>query len=107
MVKRHLRSDHRIQNWLSTWMSDAGWVFGAYGTMPNQWNLNAEGKLEYGSVNPGAKQALATLADWMKKDIFQKKLGYMMKPKQRKSLQQVKQGLLWGLTGCRHGRSKM
>ncbi|MHA6483418.1 extracellular solute-binding protein [Paenibacillus sp. strain BS8-2] len=56
-------------NW-TTWMSDLGWVFGAFGTMPNQWNLTAEDKLEYGSVNEGSKQALDTIKGWLDK-------GYM------------------------------
>ncbi|MBO2942402.1 extracellular solute-binding protein [Paenibacillus sp. F411] len=54
-----------VKNNFNTWMSDLGWVFGAYGTMPNQWNLNESGELEYGSVNEGAKQALETIKSWM------------------------------------------
>lgn len=53
-------------NW-NTWMSDLGWVFGAYGTMPNQWNKNSKGEIEYGSVNSGAKQALDTIKQWLDK----------------------------------------
>ncbi|WP_168123791.1 extracellular solute-binding protein [Paenibacillus sp. HB172176] len=51
----------------NNWMTDIGFVFGAYGTMPGQWNLNAEGKLEHGSVDPAAKEALAKLKEWMDK----------------------------------------
>ncbi|MDQ6418717.1 extracellular solute-binding protein [Paenibacillus sp. LHD-117] len=56
-----------FKNGFSNWMTDIGFVFGAYGTMPGQWNLNAEGKLEHGSVNPVAKDALAKLKEWMDK----------------------------------------
>ncbi|MGG4483455.1 extracellular solute-binding protein [Paenibacillus illinoisensis] len=52
---------------MNTWMGDPSWIFGAYGTLPFQWNLGADGKLEYGSINPGMKQGLAKLSDWLKK----------------------------------------
>jgi putative aldouronate transport system substrate-binding protein len=56
-----------FKNGFNNWMTDIGFVFGAFGTMPGQWNLNAEGKLEHGSVNPAAKEALAKLKEWMDK----------------------------------------
>lgn len=56
-----------FKNGFSTWMSDIGFVFGAYGTMPSQWNLNDEGTLVNGSIDPAAKDALATLKSWMEK----------------------------------------
>ncbi|WP_199615200.1 type 2 periplasmic-binding domain-containing protein [Paenibacillus alkalitolerans] len=49
---------------MNTWMGDPSWVFGAFGTIPNQWNLGADGKLEYGSINPGMKQGLQKLNEW-------------------------------------------
>lgn len=52
---------------MNTWMGDPSWIFGAYGTLPFQWNLGADGKLEYGSINPGMKQGLAKLSEWLKK----------------------------------------
>ncbi|MFF2480162.1 extracellular solute-binding protein [Paenibacillus sp. NPDC058071] len=57
------------------WMSDISWLFGAYGTMPGQWNKSADGTLTHGSVDPTAKQALTTLADWMKKGYISKDSG--------------------------------
>ncbi|MBQ4900260.1 extracellular solute-binding protein [Paenibacillus sp. Marseille-P2973] len=65
-----------FKNWVNTWMSDAGWVFGAYGTMPNQWNLTQDGKLEYGSISPGAKQALEKLQSWMGKGYLSEMAGW-------------------------------
>lgn len=53
-----------FKNKMSTWMGDPSWVFGAYGTLPEQWNVGADGKLEYGSINPGMKQGLETLKSW-------------------------------------------
>ncbi|MDQ6419483.1 extracellular solute-binding protein [Paenibacillus sp. LHD-117] len=56
-----------FKNKMSTWMGDPSWIFGAYGTLPEQWNVGADGKLEYGSVNPGMKQGLETLKGWLEK----------------------------------------
>ncbi|MGZ9584380.1 ABC transporter substrate-binding protein [Paenibacillus marinisediminis] len=51
----------------NTWMGGLDWLFGAYGTIQEQWNKDANGNLEYGSVHPGSKQALAKLKEWMDK----------------------------------------
>ncbi|WP_127543872.1 extracellular solute-binding protein [Paenibacillus amylolyticus] len=52
---------------MNTWMGDVSWIFGAYGTLPQQWNLAADGKLEYGSINPGMKPGLTKLSEWLTK----------------------------------------
>lgn len=52
---------------MNTWMGDPSWIYGAYGTIPQQWNKNPSGKLEYGSVNPGMKPGLLTLKNWWEK----------------------------------------
>ncbi len=56
-----------LKNNTNTWMGSLDWLFGAYGTIEEQWNKDADGNLEYGSINPGAKQALAKLQEWMDK----------------------------------------
>lgn len=56
-----------LKNNTNTWMGGLDWLFGAYGSVQEQWNMDVDGKLEYGSVNPGAKQALAKLQEWMEK----------------------------------------
>ncbi|CAM4494168.1 putative aldouronate transport system substrate-binding protein [Paenibacillus endophyticus] len=56
-----------LKNNTNTWMGSLDWLFGAYGAVEEQWNKDADGNLEYGSVNPGAKQALAKLKEWMEK----------------------------------------
>ncbi|MEY8744427.1 hypothetical protein AB9M62_34465 [Bacillales bacterium AN1005] len=56
-----------LKNNTNTWMGSLDWLFGAYGTIQEQWNKDADGNLEYGSINPGAKQALAKLNEWMNK----------------------------------------
>ncbi|RED63973.1 sugar ABC transporter [Cohnella lupini] len=52
---------------MNSWMGDPSWVFGAFGTVPGQWNETPDGSLEWGSVNAGAKQALDTLKQWRDK----------------------------------------
>ncbi|PWV92117.1 carbohydrate ABC transporter substrate-binding protein (CUT1 family) [Paenibacillus cellulosilyticus] len=52
---------------MNTWMGDPSWIFGAYGTVPQQWNVGADGKLEWGSVNAGMKQGLTKLNEWYTK----------------------------------------
>lgn len=32
-----------FKNSMNTWIGDPSWIFGAYGTIPQQWNLTAEG----------------------------------------------------------------
>jgi len=56
-----------FKNGFNTWMTDIGFIFGAYGTMPGQWNLTEGGDLEFGSINPNAKTALAKIKEWMEK----------------------------------------
>jgi putative aldouronate transport system substrate-binding protein len=64
-----------MKNALNTWMTESGWIFGMYNTMPGQWNLNAEGTLEYGSVQPGVKEGLATMKEWLSKGYLPKEAG--------------------------------
>ncbi|CAM3284903.1 MULTISPECIES: ABC transporter substrate-binding protein [Saccharibacillus] len=56
-----------LKNNTNTWMGSLDWLFGAYGTIEEQWNKDADGNLEYGSINPGSKEALAKLQEWMNK----------------------------------------
>jgi len=61
-----------FKNNVNTWMSDTSWVFGMFGTVPRQWNIASDGTLEYGSIHPGAKQALGTIKSWMEKGYIHK-----------------------------------
>lgn len=56
-----------IKNSMNTWMADPSWIFGAYGTIPQQWNISEEGKLEYGSTNSAMKEGLLKLNEWLEK----------------------------------------
>ncbi len=57
---------------MNTWMGDPSWIFGAYGAMPAQWNLAADGALEYGSINEGMKPGLLKLKEWRDKGYIPK-----------------------------------
>lgn len=48
-------------------LGDASWVFGLFGAVPERWYPGEDGKLVYGSVQPGVKQGLAKLKEWMEK----------------------------------------
>lgn len=85
-----------FKNWLNTWMSDAGWVFGAYGTMPNQWNLTEDGKLEYGSVTSEVKQALGRIRDWMSKGYLPEEAGVYDETKAAEEFTAGKAGIVVG-----------
>ncbi|WP_040713413.1 extracellular solute-binding protein [Paenibacillus curdlanolyticus] len=85
-----------FKNWINTWMSDAGWVFGAFGTMPNQWNKTADGKLEYGTVTAGAKQALGTLQSWMSKGYLPTQAGLYDEAKAAEDFTAGKAGIVVG-----------
>lgn len=56
-----------FRNGPSTWMGDSSWVFGAFGTVPEQWNRRSDGTLEYGSIQPGARKAVQLMKQWVQR----------------------------------------
>ncbi len=52
---------------MNTWMGDPSWIFGAYGTIPQQWNKTSSGELEYGSINEAMKPGLIKIKEWREK----------------------------------------
>jgi ABC-type sugar transport system, periplasmic component len=59
-------------------VGDASWLFGSYGdALPDQWMLMDDGTLQYGSLQPNAKQALSKYAEWMKKGYLDPEIAYM------------------------------
>ncbi|MEH7180208.1 extracellular solute-binding protein [Neobacillus vireti] len=85
-----------FKNNFNTWMSDSGWVFGAYGTMPNQWNETSDGKLEYGSINPAVKDGLATMNKWMEKGYIHKESGLWDETKAQELFVSGRAGIIAG-----------
>lgn len=64
-----------LRDSLKPTQATASWVFGAFGTIPEQWNEAEDGSLEYGSINPGAKQALEVLNRWVDKGYIHREAG--------------------------------
>ncbi|MHA6530831.1 type 2 periplasmic-binding domain-containing protein [Paenibacillus sp. BAC0078] len=60
---------------MNTWMGDPSWIFGAYGALPQQWNVGADGRLEYGSVDARMKKGLAKLKEWLGKGYIPQEAG--------------------------------
>ncbi len=80
----------------NTWMADLGWVFGAYGVLPNQWNKAADGSLAYGSVQPEAKQGLAKIKEWLDKGYINKESGVWDGAKAAESVAAGRTGIIVG-----------
>ncbi|GAB6988574.1 type 2 periplasmic-binding domain-containing protein [Paenibacillus pini] len=81
---------------MNTWMGDPSWVFGAYGTIPQQWNKSADGKLEYGSINPAMKQGLQKLTEWFNKGYIPKEAALWDENKTSEPAVAGKAGILPG-----------
>jgi putative aldouronate transport system substrate-binding protein len=81
---------------MNTWMSSLDWLFGAYGTIPRQWNLDANGQLAFGSTSPGAKQALVKLREWMDKGYLSKEAGTWDETKASEQFTSGKAGIIFG-----------
>lgn len=50
-----------------SFIGDASWIFGLYGAVPERWYPGEDGKLQYGSIQPGIKQGLTKLKEWKDK----------------------------------------
>jgi len=87
-----------IKDSISFWGADPGFVFGAFGTMPSQWNKTADDQLEYGSINPASKLALGKLADWFKKGYLNQDLGAINVEKAPDNITKGKAGVITGTT---------
>lgn len=85
-----------FKNNLNTWMSDAGWIFGMFGAMPNQWNTDADGNLAYGSVQPEMKPGLAKLQEWIKKGYISSEAGLYDEVKATEAFTAGKAGMIVG-----------
>jgi putative aldouronate transport system substrate-binding protein len=57
-------------SWVNT-----GWIFGAYGALPEAWMKDDSGKLVYGSTMPGTKQGLGKIQEWMNAGYIHKEAG--------------------------------
>lgn len=85
-----------LKNAYMTWMADAGWVFGAFGAMPNQWNKMPDGTLAHGSVQPETKEGLRTLASWMSKGYLSEEAALTDEVKAAELFTSGKAGIIVG-----------
>ncbi|PYI52862.1 extracellular solute-binding protein [Paenibacillus flagellatus] len=56
----------------NNWLADGSWIFGAYGATPAVWTKAKNGGLQYGSVQPEMKPALAKVKEWIEKGYIDK-----------------------------------
>ncbi|WP_271750531.1 extracellular solute-binding protein [Cohnella sp. JJ-181] len=85
-----------LKNGFVTWMADASWIFGGYGVIPTYWNKWHGDKLEYGSVQPETKEALAKLQDWFKKGYISSDAGLLDETKASELFTSEKSGIIGG-----------
>ncbi|MGO4539865.1 extracellular solute-binding protein [Paenibacillus sp. 2TAB19] len=85
-----------FKNGFANWMTDIGFVFGAYGSVPGQWNLTADGTLEHGSVNPATKNALSKLNEWMNKGYISKDSALFDETKGSELFTKGEAGIIFG-----------
>ncbi|QOS79411.1 extracellular solute-binding protein [Paenibacillus sp. JNUCC31] len=48
-------------------IGDTSWIFGMFGAIPERWYPGEDGKLQYGSIQPGIKKALEKMREWKSK----------------------------------------
>lgn len=65
-----LNADDPLAGW--NYMYNANAIAELYGAHPSSWVFDADGKVVYGSTQPGTKQALEILARWYKEGLIDK-----------------------------------
>ncbi len=80
----------------NSYMGDTSWIFGAYGTIPGQWNEAPDGSLAYGSIHPGAGEALAAMQEWMAEGLLDGKAELMDEHAAANSFIEGKAGMIAG-----------
>lgn len=85
-----------IRDGFSNSYAYGGWLFGMFGTLNGYWNdWNGKGMLEYGSVQPGAKQALSYFRKWMEKGYLHKEIGLWDGPKAQQQIANSEVGVFF------------
>lgn len=76
--------------------ADAGWLFGMHGTLNNYWNdWEKKGTIQYGSIQPGAKEAVGKLREWMEKGYIHKEVALWDGDKARESFAKGESGIIF------------
>ncbi|KAB8125671.1 extracellular solute-binding protein [Gracilibacillus oryzae] len=84
------------RNGFNNWMSDVGFVFGAYtgNYIPGTYLENEEGRLVYSSVQPGIKEGLQKLSEWYSKGYLDQELAVLDEVKATEAFIQGKSGMI-------------
>lgn len=82
-------------------MGDTSFLFGAYGdTLPFRWTEDDNGELEYGSIQPNAKEALQKLHDWREAGYISTQIGTQPEDQAQESFISGRSGFMtappWG-----------
>ncbi|QMV43621.1 extracellular solute-binding protein [Cohnella cholangitidis] len=86
-----------LKDGLFSVVGDASWLFGSYGdALPDQWLKTEDGSLQYGSLQPNAKQALAKYAEWLKKGYLDKEIALMDGGMAAEAFNEGKSGIYFG-----------
>lgn len=78
------------------WRGDTSWIFGGYGVIPGYWNKWQGDRLEYGSIQPETKQALAKMQEWFKKGYLSQDVGLVEVSKSDDTFRNQKSGIMTG-----------
>ncbi|WP_040950754.1 extracellular solute-binding protein [Gorillibacterium massiliense] len=84
------------RNGFANWMSDASFIFGAYTgkALPGTYQKGEDGTLQYGSIQPGIKDALGKLNQWYSKGYLDPELAALDEVKATESFIQGKSGMI-------------
>ncbi|KAA8746130.1 extracellular solute-binding protein [Paenibacillus sp. UASWS1643] len=77
-------------------VGDASWIFGMFGAIPERWYPDSDGKLQYGSTQPGIKAALEKIAEWKSKGYIAQDIALHDFNKVAENVASVKVGMLGG-----------
>lgn len=77
-------------------MANVSWLYGAYGAMPTSWTKSEDGTLEYGSIQPEAREALLKLSEWYSKGYIDPEYGIKDGGKATELVSSGKAGLVAG-----------
>ncbi|WP_162848463.1 extracellular solute-binding protein [Paenibacillus nanensis] len=77
-------------------IGDASWIFGLFGAIPDRWYPGEDGKLEFGSVRPEIKTALAKISEWKAKGYIAEDIALHDFNKVTENVASGKVGMLGG-----------
>lgn len=77
-------------------IGDTSWIFGLFGAIPEIWYPGKDGKLQYGSIQPEIKDALAKIKEWKDKGYIRNEIALNDFNKVSENVAAGKVGMLGG-----------